>query len=108
MKEAFESITAEVESIQYRVDDDGVAWLTFDRPGAKVNILNTRVMKRLDELATQLERDAASGRVRSAVLRSGKPGTFIAGADVNEIVAITDPIEGAAKARAGQEVFVRL
>jgi 3-hydroxyacyl-CoA dehydrogenase/enoyl-CoA hydratase/3-hydroxybutyryl-CoA epimerase len=108
MKDSFEAVTAEVESIEYRVDADGVAWLTFDRPGAKVNILSTGVMKRLDELITQLERDSASGRVRSAVLRSGKPGTFIAGADVNEIGAITDPQKGASKARAGQQVFAHL
>ncbi|MGH7460028.1 MAG: 3-hydroxyacyl-CoA dehydrogenase NAD-binding domain-containing protein, partial [Longimicrobiales bacterium] len=52
--------------------------------------------------------DAAGGRVRSAVLLSGKPGSFIAGADVNEIAAVTDPAEGASKAQAGQQVFSRL
>jgi 3-hydroxyacyl-CoA dehydrogenase / enoyl-CoA hydratase / 3-hydroxybutyryl-CoA epimerase len=108
MKDTFESVVADVESIQYRVDEDGVAWLTFDRSGAKVNILGSAVMKRLDDLVTQLHRDSASGRVRSAVLRSGKAGTFIAGADVNEIAAIAHPLDGAAKARAGQQVFVRL
>src|SRR5690606_1499106 len=39
---------------------------------------------------------------------SGKDGSFIAGADVNAIAAITDPAEAEAKARAGQRLFRRL
>jgi hypothetical protein len=42
------------------------------------------------------------------VVRSGKDGSFIAGADVDEIAAITDPAEGAAGAAQGQAVFRRL
>src|SRR5262245_37222459 len=105
MTEPFGSVASESEAISYQIDGDGIAWLRFDRPGAKVNVLSSGVMKRLDELITRVQDDAAGGRVRSAVLISGKPATFIAGADVNEIGAITDPAEGSAKAQAGQQVF---
>ncbi|MGH7462193.1 MAG: enoyl-CoA hydratase-related protein, partial [Longimicrobiales bacterium] len=108
MNNAFDSSTSEADAIAYAIDAHGVAWLTLDRPGSKVNILSTGVMKRLDELITQVHTDAASNRVRSVVIRSGKAATFIAGADVNEIGAITDPAEGGSKARSGQQVFVRL
>lgn len=108
MSELFAGIEAERDAIQFVVDEQAIAWLTFDRPGAKVNVLSRNVMKWLDQLITRLEDEAAAGRVKSVVIRSGKPGTFIAGADVNEIGAITDPHEGAAAAAAGQQVFVRL
>ncbi|MGH7470282.1 MAG: 3-hydroxyacyl-CoA dehydrogenase NAD-binding domain-containing protein [Longimicrobiales bacterium] len=96
------------DAITYKVDDDGVAWLTLDKPDARLNILSSGVLKRLDELITQVHSDVAAGQVRSVVIRSGKPGSFIAGADVNEIAAVVDPEEGASKARAGQQVFTRL
>ena len=108
MVNVFDSVPSETAAITYTVDQHGVAWLTFDRPGARLNILSAAVLKRLDELITHVQGDALQGRVRSVVLRSGKPGTFIAGADVNEIGAITDPGDGTAKARAGQQVFNRL
>src|SRR5262245_24747213 len=108
MSVAFEEITSEKEALSLTIDEQGIAWLTFDRPGARVNVLSSSVMKRLDELIAELPDHAAAGRVRSVVIRSGKEGSFIAGADVNEIAAIADQREGAAKARSGQQVFVHL
>jgi 3-hydroxyacyl-CoA dehydrogenase/enoyl-CoA hydratase/3-hydroxybutyryl-CoA epimerase len=46
--------------------------------------------------------------VRGVVVRSGKDGSFIAGADVNAIAAVTDPAEGEAAAMQGQGLFRRL
>ncbi|HSL69049.1 MAG TPA: 3-hydroxyacyl-CoA dehydrogenase NAD-binding domain-containing protein [Longimicrobiales bacterium] len=108
MSEPFKGITSDIDAITLTVDAQAVAWVTIDRPGAKVNVLGSGVLKRLDEVIGAILDQAASGRVRSAVIRSGKPATFIAGADVNEISAIRDPAEGAAKARAGQQIFARL
>ncbi len=108
MVETLMDATSETAAISLRVDEHAVGWVTFDRPGAKVNVLSSGVMRRLDEVLTELEEAAFRDRVRSVVIRSGKLGTFIAGADVNEIAAITDPAEGTAAARAGQQVFNRL
>jgi 3-hydroxyacyl-CoA dehydrogenase/enoyl-CoA hydratase/3-hydroxybutyryl-CoA epimerase len=85
-----------------------VAWLVFDDPDKKVNILTTPVMERLDGLLGEVETAATEGRVRALVVRSGKDGSFIAGADVGEIQGITDPDEGREKAARGQAVFQRL
>ena len=108
MIETLKEARSETDAIRLRVDDQAVGWVTFDRPGAKVNVLSSGVMRRLDDVITEIQDAASSGKVRSVVLRSGKPATFIAGADVNEIASITDPAEGAAAARAGQQVFNRL
>ncbi|HEX7118687.1 MAG TPA: 3-hydroxyacyl-CoA dehydrogenase NAD-binding domain-containing protein [Longimicrobiales bacterium] len=90
------------------VDGDGVAWLVFDRPDARVNVLSSEVMLRLDRLLGEVEEGARTGRVKALVVRSAKPGSFIAGADVEEIAGVTDPGDAEAGSRAGQEVFRRL
>jgi 3-hydroxyacyl-CoA dehydrogenase / enoyl-CoA hydratase / 3-hydroxybutyryl-CoA epimerase len=95
-------------ALTLEISGDGVAWLVFDRPDARVNILTSGVMARLDALLGEIEDAARDGRVRALIVRSGKDGSFIAGADVKEIVAITDPAEGTRGAALGQAVFRRL
>ena len=103
-----QGITAAQAALSLEVDSDGVAWLVFDNPDSKVNLLTRAVMERLDQLLTQLEEGARTGRVKALVVRSGKDGSFIAGADVREIAGITDAEEAAVQAAAGQAVFLRL
>lgn len=88
--------------------DDGIAWITFDRPDAKVNLLTEGVLRRLDELLADIEHHATARTVNAVVVRSGKDGTFIAGADVEAIRAVNDPVTGARLAEQGQAVFSRL
>lgn len=68
-------------------DLDGIAWLTLDHADEVVNTLGTAVLAELDELMNQLETEQPTG----LVLMSGKPKTFIVGADVREFDA-TDKI----------------
>jgi 3-hydroxyacyl-CoA dehydrogenase / enoyl-CoA hydratase / 3-hydroxybutyryl-CoA epimerase len=103
-----EDVVDEQAALSLEIGGDGVAWLVFDRPDSKVNLLTSGVMRRLDALLDDIEQAAHAGRARALVVRSGKPGTFIAGADVGEIEAITDPAEGEAAAREGQRVFRRV
>lgn len=102
------AVAPDQAALTLEVDGDGVAWLVFDRPQSKVNLLTTPVMLRLDALLAQTEEGARLGRVKALVIRSSKPGVFIAGADVDEISAIADAAEGEAKAREGQRIFRRL
>ena len=95
-------------ALTLEISGDGVAWLVFDRPDSKVNILTSGTMSRLNDLLGEIETAARAGSVRAVVVRSGKDGSFIAGADVQEIASITDPAEGAAGAAQGQAVFRRL
>jgi 3-hydroxyacyl-CoA dehydrogenase/enoyl-CoA hydratase/3-hydroxybutyryl-CoA epimerase len=95
-------------ALTLEVSGDGVAWLVFDRPDSRVNLLTSAVMQWLDTLLAQIEEGARTGQLRALVVRSGKPGTFIAGADVNEIAAITNEAVGVAAAREGQRIFRRI
>ncbi|MEP7028482.1 MAG: 3-hydroxyacyl-CoA dehydrogenase NAD-binding domain-containing protein [Candidatus Eisenbacteria bacterium] len=82
----------------------GIGVLAIDAPGQKVNVLSYEM---LDELASQLERIPHLG-LSGLVITSGKPRTFVTGADVREIQAIRTAEEGALKAARGQAIFQRL
>lgn len=64
--------------------DRQVALVTFDLPGKKVNTLGQAVLIELAELLGRLE---ARSDLRGLLFR-GKPGQFIAGADLNELGAL--------------------
>ncbi|NKI34472.1 3-hydroxyacyl-CoA dehydrogenase [Wenzhouxiangella sp. XN79A] len=61
-------------------DLEGILWLYIDREGEKVNSLSREVLTELGQIVDHLEKHAPTG----LVLTSGKPGTFIVGADVRE------------------------
>src|SRR5260221_2598970 len=61
-------------------DDEGVAWLIFDKQGASANTLSAEVLVELDAILAELEHQPPKG----LVLRSAKPSGFIAGADIAE------------------------
>ncbi|HZD63425.1 MAG TPA: 3-hydroxyacyl-CoA dehydrogenase NAD-binding domain-containing protein [Xanthobacteraceae bacterium] len=67
-------------------DDDGIAWLVLDKPDSSANVLSEDVLVELDDVLATLERDLPKG----VILRSGKPGGFIAGADIREFSGMTD------------------
>ncbi len=88
----------------FRLDvaGDGLATLTFDAPGRKLNVFDRAVLEELDGLVSDL---AGRSDVRVLVLLSGKERGFVAGADVSLIESLTDPAEAAEGSRAGQRVF---
>jgi len=67
-------------------DIDNVLWLSIDRVGESANSLSMEVLNELGLIVDQLEIDAPAG----LVLQSGKPGSFIVGADVREFDAYDD------------------
>ena len=91
--------------ILYDVEPCGVAHLSLDLPGEKVNKLTTPVMEELAWILEDLRQRGERGEVRGLVILSRKPGTFIVGADIAEIERITEQAEGAAKSRDGKAVF---
>jgi 3-hydroxyacyl-CoA dehydrogenase/enoyl-CoA hydratase/3-hydroxybutyryl-CoA epimerase len=72
-----------------RRDDDGIVWLSLDCADKYVNTLSSGVIFELERLAG----DIALPRPAGAVICSGKPTGFIAGADVTEFGAFVDPAE---------------
>ena len=92
-------------SSAFRLDvSDGLAIVTFDLPGEKVNKFSTPVMAELSSLVDRLS--AAEG-IRALLFRSGKPDIFIAGADVREIENVTTSEEGRTASAVGQRIFER-
>lgn len=82
---------------------DGLAALVLDVPDRKVNVLGDKVFADLEEA---LERVAA-GTFRALLVRSGKPDSFCAGADLHELAGRA-PEQIAAVAERGQRLFTRL
>ncbi len=80
-----------MSSFSYAIKNDGVAILTFDLPGEKVNKLTTPVMEELNGILDEL---ASKRDIKALVIRSGKEGNFIVGADIAEIRDITAPEAG--------------
>ena len=68
-------------------DEDGIAWLLFDRANASANTLSGDVIEELGQVVGTLEAERPAG----LVVRSAKTSGFIAGADVNEFRGATDP-----------------
>ncbi|MDX1630603.1 MAG: enoyl-CoA hydratase-related protein [Thermoanaerobaculia bacterium] len=68
---------------------EGMAWITLDAPGKPVNTLSRDLMVWFEETLKELEDSGLGG----LVIRSGKPGTFIAGADIDELQELEDPGE---------------
>ncbi|MCI0379374.1 MAG: 3-hydroxyacyl-CoA dehydrogenase NAD-binding domain-containing protein, partial [Gemmataceae bacterium] len=61
---------------------DNFACLTFDLAGSKANTLGQAVLAELEAAMTEIEGRAG---LQGLILQSGKPGMFIAGADLKEL-----------------------
>lgn len=94
-----------MSAFSYEINKDGIAILIFDLPGEKVNKLDTSVMEELNALLGEL---AAKKEIKALVIRSGKDGNFIVGADIAEIKNITDVETGERLSRKGQAVLNKL
>src|SRR4051812_33790635 len=84
------------------VGADRLATLTFDTPEKKVNVFTRTALQELERV---IEEVAGRQDVGCLILLSGKPGSFIAGADVEEIARVTDAVEAEAGSRVGHRLF---
>jgi 3-hydroxyacyl-CoA dehydrogenase/enoyl-CoA hydratase/3-hydroxybutyryl-CoA epimerase len=71
-----------MENFKIEVDADGVALVTFDVPGRTMNTLTAKVVQEFPQLIEQIRTNPA---IKGAVLTSGKPTGFCAGADLGEM-----------------------
>jgi 3-hydroxyacyl-CoA dehydrogenase/enoyl-CoA hydratase/3-hydroxybutyryl-CoA epimerase len=85
--------------------EDSVAVVTFDLPGEPVNKLSNAVKVEFEALLIRLRDDED---VKAVVLISGKPDTFIAGADIEEFTALTTQVEAERLSFEGQEMVSRV
>jgi len=84
---------------------DGIAVIVFDTPGESVNIISRGVKNEFIALFQQLEADAS---IQAAVLTSGKPDSFIAGADIEEFLDWKTAAQAESASREGHALLDRL
>lgn len=94
-----------MEAIQLIKRNDGVAILRFDTPDSPVNILSSRFFA---DFAAHLDTVARDPDIRACVLSSAKPDSFIAGADLDEVLAMTHASDAAAFSREGHALLDRI
>ena len=85
-------------------DESGIAWLCLNKADAKANVLSSEVIRELDELLNTIESKPPQG----LVMYSGKPGSFIMGADINEFGDFGSADEVAQLGKLGQQVFLKI
>ncbi|XP_045520715.1 trifunctional enzyme subunit alpha, mitochondrial [Pieris brassicae] len=84
---------------------NGVYVITLDSPNVKVNSLNTAVMDEVKGIINEVETNPS---IEAAVLISGKPGCFIAGADIGMIESCKTKEEVVALAKNGHAIFKQM
>jgi 3-hydroxyacyl-CoA dehydrogenase/enoyl-CoA hydratase/3-hydroxybutyryl-CoA epimerase len=82
-------------------DEQNVAWLYLDKEGSTANVLSKEVLEELDLCLEFVENTEPAG----LVILSAKKSGFVAGADVNEFLAIKDESSALSIIRRGQDVF---
>ena len=85
--------------------EDGVAIITFDLPDAPLNIISRSVKNEFIALFQRLESDES---IKAAVLISGKPDSFIAGADIEEFLEWKTAAQAESASREGHALLDRL
>ncbi len=84
---------------------DGAAIVYFDTPDSPVNVLSRELFDEFTPIIEQIEGDDS---IRAVVLASAKPGTFIAGANLKQLVRIETPEEGEQLLAAAQKLLTRV
>ncbi len=77
-------------ALRLEILDGDIALATLDQPGSGANTLSQAMVGELEAFVAGL---AARRELRGLVFRSGKPGMFIAGADLRELGSIPDDPE---------------
>lgn len=84
---------------------DGIAIVTLDVPNAPVNTFARNVREEFTALLDRLDNDQS---IRAAVIRSGKPDVWVAGADIEEFLSIETASQAEALSRDGHALLARL
>jgi len=81
--------------------------LVFDLVGEKVNKFSKKVMTDFEPIVAELEAAGKAGSIDALMVVSGKPGNFIAGADIEMIRAVETAQEGVSLSKSGHALLNR-
>ncbi len=88
--------------IGFDIDRDNIAIVSIDIQDKGANVLSA---ESIEELSLAVRKISSSREIAGVVFVSAKPKQFIAGASIDEILEIKDPIVGEEKARIGQDLM---
>lgn len=80
----------EMKHWRIKLDEDGIALVTFDMANSKVNMLGTETLAELHEIVARIRSDDA---IKGVIVASAKPGQFCAGGDIGHIRQYAGPAE---------------
>ncbi len=92
-------------SLRLEKHADGVAHLIFDMPGEQVNTLRTAFAQEFAKIFDEIEADA---EIQAVVFCSGKPDSFIAGADISMLQEVKTAAEATELSSTGQQAVTRI
>lgn len=87
------------------IRDDGVGVITMDVAGESMNVLKAAFAEEISDLLEQIRSNKS---LKGLVIISGKPDSFIAGADITMLDACKSAAEATAIASMGQQMFNQL
>ena len=87
------------------IRDDGVGVITMDVAGESMNVLKAAFAEEISDLLEQIRSNKS---LKGLVIISGKPDSFIAGADITMLDACKSAAEATAIATMGQQMFNQL
>lgn len=85
--------------------DNGVAILTMDVPNESMNTLKIEFGEEINAVLDDIENDTG---IKGVVLISGKPNSFVAGADISMLDGCETAADAETIAKGGQDVFNRI
>lgn len=85
--------------------DNGLVHLVMDVPGETMNTLKSEFAEQITEVLKEIKADNS---IKGLVVLSGKPDSFVAGADINMIAGCKTAEEATSISRQGQMIFDQL
>ncbi|MCC5855938.1 MAG: fatty acid oxidation complex subunit alpha FadJ [Idiomarina sp.] len=100
-------MTTEMKQGAFQLDvrEDGIAVVTIDVPGESMNTLKADFA---DEVTALMDRIEDDDTLKGVVFISGKPSSFVAGADIRMIDSCRSAADAESLARQGQALFDRI
>ena len=89
---------------QIETDDAGITCLSINKADATTNVLSSEVMEELDQVLIEI----GQAKPKGLLIKSAKPGGFIAGADVSEFGNIESRDQALEFIKRGQNILDRL
>jgi 3-hydroxyacyl-CoA dehydrogenase / enoyl-CoA hydratase / 3-hydroxybutyryl-CoA epimerase len=99
------TIALDANTLAVRLLPNGVAVIVYDVPGESVNTLRTETGRDLEAALLAVESDPA---ILAVVVVSGKPDSFVVGADITMLKELTTAADGERMSRDAQQSFEKI